>query len=365
MGRSSWRGWLAGVVVVVAVAPAGCGFGGSGGADPPVASDGSSSGTVTTSTTPASGGFAEVVIAWYWTIEEETARCMAERGFEYVPYVPQVTIDNTRGMYGENQIEVRPDADEYFWAPLFPMEMSPVSEGMLEESLEEARRTGFSIFFEPELNTDVAAPPEDDLDANPNGAIVQALEGEEQAEYFRALQGYAAGDLDGANGPSEAAMENACGEVARRLAGPEPMPPARLEGIDIEQLHVMGDKVYRLTHADPRLDAAEADRVACLADRGLPTDPYEYILDLLYAERERITGDPHGAFEGQGTEDGMAKAFGADRLRELQAEELAAAVAGNECAIPYSRVEREVIRDYEQQVLAENPDIADLLGIDQ
>src|SRR5665809_107255 len=139
MRMSRWRGWLAGVVVVVAVAPAGCGFGGSGGAEPPVASDGSSSGTVTTSkTTPTSGGF------------------------------------------------------------------------------EEARRTGFSIFFEPELNTDVEASPEDDLDANPNGAIVQALEGEEQAEYFRALQGYAAGDLDGANGPSEAAMENACGEVARR-----------------------------------------------------------------------------------------------------------------------------------------------------
>ena len=145
------------------------------------------------------------------------------------------------------------------------------------------------------------------------------------------------------------------------------MPPTRLEGIDIEQLHVMGDKVYRLTHADPRLDAAEAERVACLADRGLPAYPYEYILDLLYAELERITGDAHGVLPrtGEGKEADFAQAFGADRLRELQAEELAAAVAGNECAIPYSRVERDVIRDYEQQVLAENPDIADLLGIDQ
>lgn len=368
MGRSRWQGWLAGVVVVVALAPAGCGSSGTGGAGPPVAYDGSSSGMVTTSTsTPASGGFAEVMIAWHWTIEDETVRCMAERGFEYVPWVPHVTIKNARGMYGQGQIEVRPDADEYFWAPLFPMEMSPLSEGMLEEGLEEAQRTGFNILFEPELNTGIEAPAEDDSDVNPNGAIVQSLEGEKRAEYFRALRGYAAGDFNGANEPSEAAIMNACGEVARRSAGPEPIPPTRLEGIDMEKLHVMGDKVYRLTHADPRLDTAEARRVACLNDRGLPAYPHQYILDLLYAELEHVTEDAHGVLPktGEGKETNFAQALGADRLRKLQAEELASATAGNECAMPYSRVEREVIREYGQQVLDENPDIADLLGTDR
>ncbi len=61
---------------------------------------------VSVTTTVAPGGFAEEVIAWHWTVEEETSRCMAERGFEYVAYVPRVTIDNLRGMYDENRIEV-------------------------------------------------------------------------------------------------------------------------------------------------------------------------------------------------------------------------------------------------------------------
>ncbi len=242
------------------------------------------------------------------------------------------------------------------------MESSPGSVNDEEMMLAMARRTGFNIFFEPES---FRPPPEDDVTANPNRAIVEALGDEELDEYWRALQGYAAGDFDSVNEPTEAAMENACSEVARRSAGPEPLPPARLDALDIEQLKILGDKVYRLTQADPRLDAAEAERVACLADQGLPPYPYEYILGLLRSETERVTGDPQGYIDGQGTEAGMAEAFGADRLRELQAEELAAAIAGNERAMPKTRVKRELITEYEQQILAENPDIAALLDQDQ
>ncbi len=147
------------MVVVVPLAPAGCGSNGTGGVGPPVAHNGSSSGTATTSTKiPASSGLAGVAIAWYWTIE------------------------NARGMYGQGQIEIRPDVDECFWAPLFPTEMSPLSEGMLEEGLEEAQRTRLDASFEPQFKTGIEAPAEDDSDVNPNGAIVQSLEGEERAE---------------------------------------------------------------------------------------------------------------------------------------------------------------------------------------
>ena len=345
-------------VILVAFAVAGCESGGYSGQEP--LPDMEPEPSVSTSTVP-SGGFAGTVIAWHWQVEEETARCMAERGFDYVPYVPQVTIDNLRGMYDENRIEVKPDVDEY-WAPLLPMESSPVSVNDEEMLLEMARRTGFDIFFELES---FGQPPEDDLTADPNGAIAQALGDEELAEYHRALYGYAAGDLDGVNEPSEEAMENACTEVARRNAGAEPLPPARLEGVDIERLSILGDKVFQLVQADPRLEAAKTERVACLADQGLPPYPYEYILGLLRSETERVTGDPQGAIENTGDkETDFARAFGADRLRELRAEELAAAIAGNECAMPYTRVIRELINEYERQILAENPDIAALLNQD-
>lgn len=309
----------------------------------------------------SSGGFAEDVIAWHWTIEEEAALCMAERGFDYVPYVPQPTIDGLRAMYDENRIEIKPDAYEY-WAPLLPMVSSPGSEAMEERALAMARRTGFNVFFETEGRGLPA--PDDDLIANPNAAIVQGLVDEEQDEYWRALQGYAAGDIEGGNEPSEAVIQDACSVVARRLVGPEPVPPTQLDAVDLEKLDVLGDKVHRLAHADSRMDAAAVERAACLADRGLPPHPHEYILGLLRSETERVTGDPQGYIEEGHSEAGKAKAFGADRLRELQAEELAAAVGGNECAMPYSQTLRELITEYEQQVLADNPDIAALLGLD-
>lgn len=349
--------WLLTFVLLVALVASGCESGGAdgqesavgGGEDPSV------------STTVGSVGFAETLIEWHWTVENETARCMAERGFEYVVYVPQPVIDGIRAMYGDNRIEVKPDGDDY-WAPLLPMESSPGSVYQEEELLAMAHRTGFNIFFEPES---LRPPLADDANDNPNAATVAALGSEEAAEYHRALQGYAAGDLDSANQPTEEQLENSCSQIARRTAGPEPLPPTQLDAVDIEKLNILGDKVYRLVNADPRLDAAEADRVACLAHQGLPPDPYGYILDLLHAELERVTGDPHGAIEGQGTEAGMAEAFGVEPLRELQDEELVAAIAGNECATARTQVERELITEYEQQILDENPDIAALLNQSQ
>lgn len=346
------------LAVVAALAVAGCQSVETSGREP--LRNGEREPSVST-TAAASGGFGEEVIAWHWAVEEEIALCMAERGFDYVPYVPQPMLDSLRARYDENLLEIKPDVDEY-WAPLLPMESSPGSVSQAEGMLEMARRTGFNIFFEPEGR---ALPgPDDDLTANPNAAIVQGLVNEEQDEYWRALQGYAAGDIEGGNEPSEAAIQDACSVVARGLAGFEPVPPTQLDAVDLEKLDVLGDKVFRLAHADARLDVAGVERVACLADRGLPPDPYEYILGLLRSETERVTGDPQGFIEEGYSEAGKAEAFGADRLRELQAEELAAAVGGTECGMPYSQVLRDLINEYEQQVLADNPDIAALLDRD-
>ncbi|KAA3637576.1 MAG: hypothetical protein DWP92_07575 [Armatimonadetes bacterium] len=349
--------WLLTFVLLVTLVASGCETGGAkgqestvgDGEDPPV------------SRTVGSVGFAETLIDWHWAVETETARCMAERGFEYEPYVPQPMIDGIRALYGENRIEVKPDVDDY-WAPLLPMESSPGSLNQEEEILAMAHRTGFNIFFEPES---LRPSPADDGDDNPNAATVAALGSEEAAEYHRAMQGFTVEDLDSANQPTEEQLENSCSQIGRNRAGPEPLPPTQLDAVDIEKLNTLGDEVHRLVNTDPRLDAAEAERVACLADQGVPPDPYGYVLSLLRSELERVTGDPRGTIEGQGTEPGMAEAFGVERLRELQQEELVAAIAGNECAMARTQVERELITEYEQRILAENPDFAALLDHDQ
>ncbi|KAA3637578.1 MAG: hypothetical protein DWP92_07585, partial [Armatimonadetes bacterium] len=304
-------------------------------------------------------------IEWYRTIEDEIARCMAGRGFEYVPHVSQRTIDNVRTQYEEPLVEVQTGTESRFWAPLFPMESSPGSVAMLEERMEKAGETGFGLSFELTPST-AALQPIDNTAEDPNSAIRRSLTEAEADEYWRALQGFAAGDLDGTNEPSGPAIDNACLETARRLAGPMPQVSTPFDGIDTDRLFTIGEEVFRAVHADPRMDAAETERVTCLANHGYPADPYSFIVTLLRSEVESATSSSPGTVEENTghKEADLARVLGLDRLRQLQAEEIGAASAAIECSFDYSSVERELIAEYEQEALIENPDIASALSQD-
>ncbi len=301
-----------------------------------------------------------VTIDWHRSIEAEIARCMADRGFQYTPYVSQRTIDNIRTQYEEPLVEVQPGSDGDFWAPLFGVRSSPGSANFLEELLEGAREAGYYVFFD--LTYASTDRPADDTGDDPNIAIVRSLTVEEANEYWRALQGYAAGEADGVNELPDLAIEDACSNTARGLVGPMPQMSTPFDGIDTTRLRTLGDEVFRAVHADPRMDAAKVDRIACLNDRGYPADPYAYIVSLLRTATEAATGDPEGIVGLTGhKEDDLARAIGRDRLQQLQAEEIGAATADIECLMEMSSVERRLITEYEQKVLDENPDIAAIL----
>ncbi len=304
--------------------------------------------------------FGRQSVEWMQTIEQGTSQCMAERGFEYIPYIAQNVVDDFLAMDEAATIEVySPGLDDLVL--MLPEE--PAREEFIAELAKDAAINGFGVFIAPVPVAEDDPNPRD-RSSNPNRPITDAMSDQEEAEYYRALQGYATEDVTDDGQFVGGSRDTPCLEVGREAAGPEPEPPNQLDGIDVDRLFALGERVYRLAHADPAMAGAYEAFAACLAERGAPPDPYEYIGDLW--NRALDEANPDGLFEytGDGPAADLVHNFGEEKLREYQEIERAMAVIAYECLIARNVVERRLLLQYQEEALRAEPDIATMLGID-
>lgn len=314
-------------------------------------------------------------IDWHWTRENERAACMAERGFEYIPYVSQRTIDEMEAIYGDPVQDTRTidemlDADGEYFDTLFPMDSTPLSRKQMEDLRESMAQTGWRAI----LGRSPVAPPADDLsmgEEDPNTALrLQMKDTSEWDGYWRAFQGWT-GDERADGTATEEDTYNSCMSIADREAGPEPVTPTQelyqqvYSQADRNRMAEFGRRITVLVDSDPRMAAAAEATNQCLLDLGYGTTNLEkYMYDLVHDElRAAGVEDPffRGVASYEERERLHIEALGAERFAELQSLESTLASATVDCGIPRSAVHREVIRDHERQILEKNPDLIELL----
>ncbi len=264
-----------------------------------------------------------------WEAQDRIQACMAAEGFEYVPSIPG---DVTGGVLGVDL------SDEEF-----------------------ARRYGYglSTFL---LESQARYGSAEDLSADPNAAITEAMDEAELEEYRLALYGdFPDIDLDTmtdeeideliANYESTGCLDVAYGEL---YGGQELL--AEL-GDELEDL-------YTRVETDPRIAAAEEDWGACMAGRGQPFADQDEILDYLGARMEEVvsypggggdalSSDPSGEGEPTGS-DYVGPVYDEAELRALMDEEIAIAVADWECATELRTLYQEVFAEYEAEFVDAN-----------
>lgn len=299
------------------------------------------------------------MLQWMQERESAVARCMAERGFEYIPHVAQNIVDDLLAQDEAPAVDI-PSPGSDGLVLLFPSE--PLSEHLIDQIIEDAALNGFHVFIFPELQeqTNSAQPV-----PNPNIGIVGELTDAEHTEYFRALQGYAEEDVSEEGLIVGGSLDAACLDVAAEAVGPEPQPPNQLSGIDTQQLFDLGERVYRLALADPAMAAADQKLAKCLAANEAPADPAQYMRTLLAQALEQATGSPDGPLldSGEGSAADLVLTFGAERLAEYQAAERAMAVAYHTCLKARTLVQYELLLQYQNEALQAEPDLAAMLGI--
>ncbi len=300
------------------------------------------------------------MVQWIQTREREVSRCMAERGFDYVPFVAQNIVNDLLAQDETASLEVAsPGLDDL----VLPLPSEPLSERMVDQIIEDAALNGFHVFIFPELQEPAAA---ERPSANPNIDIVNSLTDAERTEYFRALQGYATKDVSEDGLVVGGSLDAPCLDVGLEAAGPEPQQPSHLSGIDTQRLFDLGERVYRLALADPEMAVADQELAECLTDNGAPADPAQYMRTMLAQALEQATGSPDGPLvvSGRGPAADLALTFGDEKLAEYQVAERAMAVAYHTCLKARTATVRELLLQYQNEALHAEPDIAAMLGID-
>ena len=284
-------------------------------------------------------GFGDRLVAWHWSVEEYVARCMAAEGFEYVPWVPPVVREMAQDANQAGIEMIAEDGTE----PTLRLPVSPIPPRPSEYDLfrRQAEESGFGIFFRVGVLDEL---PESAMQSeDPNLAIRAALDEATLEAYGLQLR--------------------ECGSEAFEVLGLEPDPPG-FEGVDDQRLYEAAEIVRELVEADARHQEALADYRSCMAERGYPVSDLQGAYDLVWGwfEDEVARAATAGRSVESFTEAGLAAAFGAQRLAELQAEERRVAVARVDCAQGLWEVEWVLLVEYERQVVADNPEVAVLLG---
>lgn len=260
---------------------------------------------------------------WQRAAEDAKADCMAEHGFEYVPYVMPLSFAP---------------------APAGGA-VSIVVEGGPGRELppgEYAAQYGYGL--------STVSPAERTTRADPNDAIVDAMDVPERVAYFRTMFG-ASQSLDDRGYPNaEIAHDDpkACWQRAAAMAdaaAPEPDADARAE-IDAafaglrEQIAALPEQVS----ADARVVAATQRWAECMTAAGYPgyTDLNGPQSDVA-ARARSLMGD---ALDPANAEP--------DALAELQRLEIGLAVADERCRESFGTTYQDVTREFERRFVEQH-----------
>lgn len=278
-------------------------------------------------------------------IQQQVAECMAAEGFEYIPFVPS----DVGGGAVEAQADYEQHVRAYGWG---------ISTRVLQEQdAEEAIREG---------------DLEDSSTADPNLAIIEAMDETEQEEYHRVLYGGRADPLAGYTDEELAAMTqeemnalvvetvepSGCyDEAAAAAYEPSDVSDAFWEEFDQDY-----EDLFSGVDSDPRFAEADAEWSACMADKGYDFANQDEMNAYFQGDAngpgefqqrlEAIMGSAYadGSSEGEGSEYDM------EELQPLIDEEIATATADFECSQALSAARQEIYDAYEQLFIEENLD---------
>ncbi len=264
--------------------------------------------------------------------QDEIAACMADQGFEYVPYVQ----NQDQGGFA------RPDTQEEFVA-LYGF-------GIATMMLENQQPDEYD--YEAEMARD------------PNNAIVQAMSEAELNAYYAALYGepqeyeFDEGSPGVTTQSSDASFEQSgCQGIA--------YDKTYNQGAEMEFYEQFGplmQDLYTNLESDPRIAAMEGEWSSCMAEAGYDftkeSDAQIFLLRRL-EEVGAVTDldiDPDGNGWGYGSDYIEPGSPMEAAVKEIAAEELAMAQVSLGCVGDRDAVFQEVYRDAEQRFITEHLD---------
>lgn len=276
-------------------------------------------------------------------IQESIADCMADEGFEYIPFVP--------------------DEGDFFFGPFGD-----------EDDFVETQGFGIStwILNDPYLNGDISEEEFEDPFANdPNSEIVEGLSEAEREEYYYVLWGDEP-DFDFENA-TEAEMEEFFSTWQPTGCQAEAEQDVYAGQAFFAEFGDALDEIFERAEADPRIIAIELEWSACMADAGYTfsdsNEMYEYFSqrmeevvtwpepdfseELEEPDFENMTEEEMDAFFAE-QEDLWQPQYDEAELRALNDEEIATAIANRDCSVDSEDVWQEVMADLERQFLDEN-----------
>jgi hypothetical protein len=264
-------------------------------------------------------------------MEEAIAACMAEQGFSYTP------VDYSA-------VEV-----DFLGSDL----------GVAPGSLEFAQRYGYGLTTDPWGAGDIAEEVSD-----PNAEYVAAMSEAEQEAYFSALYGerYAERSTIG-RAPDDEAITDYSWEDAgcTGLAQQQLLTGHETNDEEFLGLQQAMAEMMESAMADPRLDRANADWAACMAESGYPGlstvgDAEAAIGAEVDAVRAAAALDAGRPGPPDLTDPSETEAAVAEQLEQISPREIATAVADLTCQseVGYDALRSEVDAEYQREFLAEN-----------
>lgn len=242
-------------------------------------------------------------------IEELTAACMAEQGFEYIP----VDWSESGGV-----ISAETDVDY--------------------ESREYAEQYGYGITTM--YSEDESSSSEEDAPEDPNQAIVEAMSPAEQEAYYEALYGQM--DEEPAEGEEISYEPSGCsGEAQMQVYGDQ---MELWEDPRFEELFEAMDQIYTDAENDPRMAELNTAWSDCMADAG-HTD----LADPSAAQDSIMTAADGLWSESEDPSDIEPE------MADLREREIALATADWDCkdSVDYQQTSLEIQFEYEEEFVEE------------
>lgn len=262
--------------------------------------------------------------------QEKIAACMAEQGFEYIPYVRNQDQGDFSG----------PDSHEEF--------VAQYGFGISTMILEDQR------FDEEAMEAEMAK--------DPNNAIAEAMSQSELDAYYAALYGaepvFDETFAEDSPGVTVAAFEpSGCQNTAYEETFNQ---GAQAQMEFQEQFGQSMEGLYSNLESDPRIAALEGEWSSCMAESGYEFADQNDIEVFLLRRLEAV-----GAITDLDIEpDGMGFSYGSDGIEpggpveaavnEIAAEEIAMAKFSLGCSADREEVFQEVYREAEQRFIQEN-----------